>query len=645
MAIQQVGGQGVYVITGSGRDPRKTSSGQSWANLVTQQKFMLIQEAQKEALRQIEQEQLSFEDKRKAQEQLRQQLLDQIAAEKKGIADLRVKQITTNEARTLANQRQGAKAPSGGGSVTESIPSEKDVQSFYTREINSATAQERKARSTKDDLIAAKDNLRTYKQAAPGLLSPEDLENYGTYEEAIDAMATREGEARLRAGELTTAKKDFTRASEPAKRKIQRQMSTKTIRYGTSQPGKKVEPLGEFKGFEPEIAGREDRIAKLQAELDALEVLERPTFDTIERTRQIYGDKFMGPRRRLRGPQTTETQPVEQPERTPEQESNLQQMESYGTSSDPMMIGGADTRPMIRQQPAEQPSRQLPNQQQPTMSAPVDIFEGEEEVIQPAQTRPNQGNMDALRQAEMDAINAQDFQFQPSTVQNLSTPRFDPLRPPAQPVNTFEGEPPVIDTPMRPMDFNFAPSAVQNLSAQPSYLMPQEGQRFLENMLLDIETPEQQLAYDYAQKFMDVQYGTPQQKQMQAITLLAEAAERHGPTSPEFKKEKGKILMELLKVSDPKQFRLKRQVERIMEEDPKNYQALTKAVSGITEADAKLVTQLFAPSGDKVALDVDAEYQNAKAQLQTLPPARRKKALELLELQYIAVLENINSGI
>ena len=66
---------------------------------------------------------------------------------------------------------------------------------------------------------------------------------------------------------------------------------------------------------------------------------------------------------------------------------------------------------------------------------------------------------------------------------------------------------------------------------------------------------------------------------------------------------------------------------------------------GISEQDAKLVTQLFAPSGDKVALDVDAEYENAKSQLQTLPPARRKKALNLLELQYIAVLDNINRGI
>lgn len=639
MAIQQVGGQGVYVITGSGRDPRKTSSGQSWANLVTQQKFMLIQEAQKEALRQIEQEQLSFEDKRKAQEQLRQQILDQIGAEKKGIADLRVKQITTNEARTLANQRQGAKAPSGGGSVTTSIPSQSDVQKFYTGEINSATAQERKARATKDALIKAKNEKRLYKQAAPGLMSTEDLENYDTYEEAIDAMGKEEQEARTRAGELTTAKKDFTGASDPAKRKIQREMARQTIRSGTSRPGKEVEPLGEFKGFEPEIAGREDRIAKLEAELDALGVLERPTFDTIERTRQIYGDKFMGPRRRLRGPQTTETQPVEQPVeqpvRTPEQESNLQQMQSYGASSDPMMIGGADARPMMGQQPSRQ---------QPSMSAPVDIFEGEEEVIQPAQTRPNQGNMDALRQAEMDAINAQDFQFQPSTVQNVDTPRFDPLRPPAEPVNTFEGEQPVIQAPMSPMDFNFAPSGIQNVTAQSSSIQPQEGQRFLENMVLGFE-PDTQQSLDLTQEFSEVRFGTPQQKQMKAMSLLADAAEQFGPTSPEFEKTKKKILAELLKINDPKQFRLKRKVERIMDEDPRNYQALIKAVPGISEQDAKLVTQLFAPSGDKVALDVDAEYENAKSQLQTLPPARRKKALNLLELQYIAVLDNINRGI
>jgi hypothetical protein len=252
--------------------------------------------------------------------------------------------------------------------------------------------------------------------------------------------------------------------------------------------------------------------------------------------------------------------------------------------------------------------------------------------------------MDALRQAEMDAINAQDFQFQPSTVQNVDTPRFDPLRPPAEPVNTFEGEQPVIQAPMSPMDFNFAPSGIQNVTAQSSSIQPQEGQRFLENMVLGFE-PDTQQSLDLTQEFSEVRFGTPQQKQMKAMSLLADAAEQFGPTSPEFEKTKKKILAELLKINDPKQFRLKRKVERIMDQDPRNYQALIKAVPGISEQDAKLVTQLFAPSGDKVALDVDAEYENAKSQLQTLPPARRKKALNLLELQYIAVLDNINRGI
>ena len=138
MAIQQVGGQGVYVITGSGRDPRKTTSGQSWADLVTQQKYMLIKEAQKEALRQMEQERLSFEDRQRRQEQLRQNLQSQIEAERKGIEDLRIRQITVNEARETLNQRLKASSPEykpttittpGGGqktSVTKTIPTERE---------------------------------------------------------------------------------------------------------------------------------------------------------------------------------------------------------------------------------------------------------------------------------------------------------------------------------------------------------------------------------------------------------------------------------------------------------------------------------------------------------------------------------------
>ena len=82
-----------------------------------------------------------------------------------------------------------------------------------------------------------------------------------------------------------------------------------------------------------------------------------------------------------------------------------------------------------------------------------------------------------------------------------------------------------------------------------------------------------------------------------------------------------------------------------MDENPNNYGALTKAVPGITEADAKTVAQLFPISNDMKAIDIDDLYQNAKQQItQTMTGRKRKKALELLELQYMAVIDNVTGG-
>ena len=70
MAIQQVGGAKVYVITGSKRDPRLTSTGQSWANLVSQQKYRLWQEAQREALMNIKFDEMERQQQLQIQENL-----------------------------------------------------------------------------------------------------------------------------------------------------------------------------------------------------------------------------------------------------------------------------------------------------------------------------------------------------------------------------------------------------------------------------------------------------------------------------------------------------------------------------------------------------------------------------------------------
>ena len=74
MAIEQVGGQGVYVITGSGRDPRRTSNGQSWADLVTKQKYMLYKSAYDQALREYNAGIISNKERQRRVEQLQQDI-------------------------------------------------------------------------------------------------------------------------------------------------------------------------------------------------------------------------------------------------------------------------------------------------------------------------------------------------------------------------------------------------------------------------------------------------------------------------------------------------------------------------------------------------------------------------------------------
>ena len=75
MAIQNIGGQNVYVITGSQQDPRLQSSGQSWANAVSQQKFRIYDMAMKETLAQMQREGATYDAQMQAFNDYRNQLL------------------------------------------------------------------------------------------------------------------------------------------------------------------------------------------------------------------------------------------------------------------------------------------------------------------------------------------------------------------------------------------------------------------------------------------------------------------------------------------------------------------------------------------------------------------------------------------
>jgi len=631
MAIQQVGGQGVYVITGSGRDPRKTTSGQSWADLVTQQKYMLIKEAQREALRQMEQEQLSFQDRQQRQEQLRQNLQSQIEAERKGIEDLRIKQITLNEAREIENQRiksrspeyKPTKAPGSGVSVTRTIPTEREYIRDLRNEITGQTQRQKRLRDDRAKLVAAEKEDRTFADIAPELLSATELQDLTTFEQAkakLDESLIASENAQASAQKL---RDDYQKALAGGKADILEKAAKKTIRTsgaggvggggGVTPAAKTLEDLPEFTGFDPEIERRQQRMRELQAEMDALEFEERPTFNGIEEMRRVYGESFPEqPRQRLRDRFRREPQPAPaaqpmveesftEPQEATQAFENLDAMQQYGVRDEPMMVGGADTQPIMQQQPA------------------------------PAQPAPRQEEMEAL---------GMDFEFQPSTIEVV----------PAEP--TYEDDIPDIRQPvgrsaqfMEALPSDFGPAQFGGF--RPEIMpTPRQGERFVEQMILGLEPEAPQVGY--AAQFEDVKFGTAAQKQRRALELIIDASKEMGPTSPEYNKAKVQILTELQKTMDPKEYRKQKKVERVMDKNPKDYMALAKTVRGLSEKDARLVMSLFAVSSDTKLEDIDKLYKSARNEISNnsnMNKRERKKALEFLELYYMAIIdENANFG-
>jgi len=640
MAIQQVGGRGVYVITGSGRDPRKASNGQSWADLVTQQKYMLIQEAQKEALRQIEQEQLSFQDRQRRQEQLRQNLSKQIDSERQSINDLRLKELTLNEARERQQQRLEAASPlvkgqrktirsgSGGGggagggrtSTTLSIPTRQEVISDYTKVISRNRANVNALRNERAALKKAKDEGETLQKYAPSVLTRSELDDLQTYEDAIALVDKKIDDQNNLIADQQTELTEFEGTlpsnldAELRKRakKTERTSAggggtsvSRTVYEGT-QPVPELEPVS----LQPNIERRQQRMRELQAEMDALEFEERPQFDTTERMRDIAREDYgLGVERQPR-------------ERMPLRErfapSRRAEMDFLGVQE-----------PTVEQPMAEQPVQNVatvePTVEQPQPPIP---FTMDENI--------RSGVVEADRPVEyLGGIEPTQLEGMPTLAPKpTQTPIGDALRE-SYPVDETET---LIDGLNQYFDSQEKPTP----SPAPP-LTPPQGQMLVQDMLGAFgETTPQRV--DYQQSFSDVQFGTPQQKQQRALQMIMEASQRLGPSNPEYQREKAKILQQLQKVMDPSQFRKQRKVERIMDKDPKNYMALAGAVRGLSEQNARLVTSLFPVSSDMKMDEIDKLYKSAQKEIATkLANPQRKKALELLELQYIAVLDDYNA--
>ena len=634
MAIQKIGNTNVYVITGSGKDPRLTSSGQSWADLVTQQKYMLLREAQKEALRQMREQQLSFQDRQKQQEQLRKNLLDQIEAERKGIEDLRTEQISLNEAREIENQRIKARSPeykgtresAGSTTVTRSIPTEREYTADLRREISDQTLRQRRLQADRTKLVEAEKEGKTYAEVAPELLSTTELQDLANFDQAkakLDEGIQNSQDAQASAQQLRT---DYEDSDETARQDILNKAAKKTIRTsggggGTRSraPTKTLEDLPEFRGFDPEIERRQQRIKDLQTELDALEFEERPTFDGIEETRRVYREAFPDRQRRgLRDRIRRRTEPAPSPAPIVEQPMqpgpNLAQMESYGVTDSPMMIGG-DTGNM---------SRQIGRQaEMEALDMPFEFLPSEVEIV---------GEEPTAQTTETFTDDIAEPRIQPAT-DDIPEPRITPsigIQPSAA----------VSMLPSRtgPAGAGFRPDVMPT---------PYQGERFVEQMILGIDQAPQQV--NYLQQFDDVKFGTVADKQMRARELIFQASQQFGPSNPQYIKAKDEIFDALEKTMNPKEYRKQKKVKRVMDKNPQNYTALANTVRGLTEDTTKLVMALFPAQGETDLKIIDDMYTAARRQLTykgDLNPQQRKKGLEFLELYYLAIIdENQSTGV
>jgi hypothetical protein len=309
MAIQRVGGSKVYVITGSGRDPRLTSSGQSWANLVSQQKYRLWQEAQRQALQEIQYDQLNYESKQRINQELKRRLNTDVDNTQKSIQRLK-------EAQTKSEQE-----------IKEMVAKEKNLRG---RPVSVSSSASGAARLSTDPIDKRLNQLRTQYRLYLGEVDAIDeeiaeLAGVGGALRDVNAAAikTLENKKSTYSDQVNTIKTDIDdletlkQDQEPT---MQTRESTSAQRRTSAAPIVTPEPID----YSQQIAELEAERARLREQIQGIDAaaLEKP--DLIGRTREIYQREFAPQRRAAPSPiqptQPTQSTPAIKPSRAMEME-------------------------------------------------------------------------------------------------------------------------------------------------------------------------------------------------------------------------------------------------------------------------------------------------------------------------------------
>ena len=385
MAIEKVGG--TYVITGSQVKPGVTSTGQSWANLVTQQKYQLWKIANAEAARRIKFEQLNAQRQQQVVDQMRQSLLNQqndTRAQIENLKQLQIEDLAKQQA-TLAQeqnlrgrpQRRTTSAGVGGGSGMKIDLI--DTESKLRRQADFAEKQVSDAQKAVIDSGADVTVLQKWKEGQGGNTSKIEAEII----DSLDAGGRSQFEAFkdsiIRSQNAQDNYNEFVGANlegrfdyvEERQRGANRGFGAGGSRtYYTKEDPIVAAPLA---NREPAIQRLEERLRDLERQQLNLTDVDIPVGDEIRTTRQILGSKF-----------------------------------GYGSQRLPEQPAPAPA-PVQRQEPQVQ---QDISRVKPVDREILDLVAEEEPLTQTARQ--------PIRQTARQPSRGTDFEFQPSTVENVT---------------------------------------------------------------------------------------------------------------------------------------------------------------------------------------------------------------------------------
>jgi hypothetical protein len=643
MAIQQVGGQGVYVITGSGRDPRKTSSGQSWADLVTQQKYMLIKQAQADAKQRIDREYADYDARLKAYQDMQSDIRKQIETAKGDVQALRLKEAEAQirmkelqykqEAERAEGRRQTIRTTEGGGTTSTRGPrppkkmSQVEFQQSLTDEIAANDKIAADAYSRAMNRAEGQKIRSMITKSSPTFFTPEEKQIYATLDPQTKKLVTSAVAAQGESERLQSIRADYQEkiANNPlAARAIidkyqglapQVDTGGGTTTTGgdgtvyTTETYKDRQPVPEAPGVDygSMITPLEERIRSLEQQLVSGQAPTAPDLNQTDLMRQIATEDY--------GLQSSYRPPTPP---TPTSETEMA-MDVLGASGpDGLYPRDAAQSAQIASLVADPVRPPIPFTMQENVSRGV-----------VEEDRPRES---------LGGLQANQFEFKPSAAENV-TPEPEPnIQPYIQP----EIEPRIQPRPMQTeigdaLRQEYTDRVLTPPTPTPTGIPRPTGsiQELYQRILQTQKKPTLKAEFD------PVKFGTPMQKKQLALEMIMQKAQELGPSNPAYLKYKDQVIQQLDRVLDPKKYRQIKMVEKNQAQNRGDYMALSKQVRGLNEASARLVSSLFPVNEETKAEDADRMYKNAQKQIRTNIPnsLQQKKSNEFLDLMYLAYMQ------